>query len=344
MNFKTSTFIISLILVVSLFSGCIGSDDIFSDSDNVSVINDEVILGVWIQNETNEKLIFLNNHTFVRTLNADYSGTWRIENNKLILNSETWDYSQNIFGDYLGREDVSFGTIKNEVLSFTSINDDPLVGFPFGDFYFESADSIQNEDVPGVWEHAGINYKLTFAKNNTFKQTVDGYDYSGTWRIENNILILNMELWDYSQSFYGELIGNEDVSFGIIKNGILSFVSVNDDPLTGFPSGNFHSKPFVPVQKEDIIGTWDHTKTNSMLVFSNDNTFKETTNGYDSSGTWRIEDNRIILTMGTYSHVGGKYLGKEDVSFGTLTNDILSFKSINDDYMRGFPAGDFSKV
>ncbi|MDR2945023.1 MAG: hypothetical protein LBU81_08130 [Methanosarcinales archaeon] len=256
MGFKFKRVGVLVLLIISAFSGCIGNgiDSDVTDIDDKNpvviergIITDDMILGGWIQTEYNYKLAFLENSTFgeIHDNGSYYSGTWRIENNTtLILTMETYDYSSNLSGESLGKEDVSFGSIKNGVLSLTSINEDPLSGFPAGDFVQETqvADTdvittLNAAAVSGKWDSTGTNAELEFFShsNNTFVFYANGDTLNGTWRIEyDNVLILTMGT--YNRDVY---IGKDDVSYGVLKGDVLSFVSFNEDFIRGFPSGNF---------------------------------------------------------------------------------------------------------
>ncbi|MDR2945022.1 MAG: hypothetical protein LBU81_08125 [Methanosarcinales archaeon] len=140
MKFKSLTILMFLALAGSVFSGCIGTDSFIELNDktviiNRAVIDDNTIIGTWVQEETNSKLVFLNNCSFKWISDSGYyDGTWRIENNtSLILKMDVWDYDQNP-KEYTGTDDVSFGSVKGNVLVFSSINDDPEIGFPAGEF------------------------------------------------------------------------------------------------------------------------------------------------------------------------------------------------------------------
>lgn len=268
MDFKIKILVVLAVLATLMISGCLGTDDNSSLNDDNSSLNggnsslnendtpviieretitQSIVIGDWVQSELGYKLVLLNNHTYVQIINASYysTGTWRIENNNtLILTAETWDYTQNINGEYIGEEDVSFGTMKNGVLSFSSINEDVFRGFPAGNFVAETAGSstpgafvsINDEIVVGTWDDINTNGKLIFSKDHTFVQSINGNEYSGKWRIEyNNILILNMRTYTRSGSY----LGYEDVSYGTFSGDMLVFDSVNADYHRGFPAGSF---------------------------------------------------------------------------------------------------------
>ncbi|WNY28858.1 hypothetical protein MmiEs2_10660 [Methanimicrococcus stummii] len=253
MNFKMGLLFV-LVFAALAFSGCLGTEDVGGEGEgslaviNKTLINDETIVGSWVQPSTGCKLVFLSDHTFVRIFNNSYyNGTWRIENsNMLILTMETWDFSENISGEYLGEDDVSFGTVSNNVLTFTSINEDFDSGFPSGEFLPEGVSNqsvssgtiaaINDGMIVGTWDHQGSNCELVFSSNHTFVQTVNGQSHDGTWRIEyDNLLILNMKTYDRRNNY----LGKEDVSYGSLKDGVLTFDSINDSFAIGFPAGDF---------------------------------------------------------------------------------------------------------
>jgi hypothetical protein len=255
MTSKINLLLAFLFLIVLTFSGCLGSDknaEITKTTEtneiaviNRNLINDNTIVGSWVQSSTGSKLVFLSNYSFVQILDNSYSnGAWRIENgNTLVLTMETWDYSQNIFGEYIGKEDVSFGTVSDGVLSFSSINDNPVTGFPSGDYLPEGAAissgvsvSINDEATVGRWDNTRTNAELNFSSNHTFTFYANGQTENGTWRIEHgNVLVLNMRTYHH----FGEYLGKEDVSQGTMIDGKLSLRSINNDFMTGFPTGDF---------------------------------------------------------------------------------------------------------
>ena len=211
---------------------------------------------------------------------------------------------------------------------------------------------IDDSTVVGSWVQYSTGSKLVFLSDYSFVRILDKNYINGTWRIENsNMLVLTMEAWDYDQNGAEEYVGEKDVSFGSISGDVLSFTSVNEDPVSGFPFGDYHlegnSLPLgiaATINDEAVVGVWDDIRTNSELNFSKNHTFTQYINGQTLKGTWRIEyGNIVVLTMDTYSRAG-KPLGKEDVSYGTMVDGMLSFSSVNGDFIRGFPSGDYVKI
>lgn len=126
-----------ILVLICLISGCIDTNNLKESNEKEGeIINEGSIIGSWSQKETNSKLIFLSNDSFKWLSSTGYSdGTWKIENNKtLVLTMDVWDYSSNSDGEYIGPEKVSFGKISDNILSFTTINDDSEKGFPVGKF------------------------------------------------------------------------------------------------------------------------------------------------------------------------------------------------------------------